>query len=301
METKWNWTELRKKRLNWVLEVIDNLHEYLPLTLRQVYYQLVGKGLIENKVSTYGMLSGIIKWGRLDGFIPWDCIEDRVRAFHDLSGYGEKKDFIDISVDNFLEYYRRDLMQGQDYNIEVWIEKDALSSLFKKVAYKYTIPVVVCRGFSSISFLHSFKERVEETNVPTIMLYFGDFDPSGVEMLEAMKRTLKNELEVRDVIYKRIALSLEDIEKYNLPHDASALKRTDTRSKSYIEKYGEVAVELDALPPDVLVKKIETAIEDCLDMHEFREQKHREKEDIEDIGYLKNDIERLIEERREQI
>jgi len=93
------------------------------------------------------------------------------------------------------------------------------------------------------------------------MLYFGDFDPSGNEMLEAMKTTLKDELGVDGLQFKRIALLKDDIFTYKLPNNPDALKRTDTRAKKHLEAYGELAVELDALRPDVLEKKIQDAIE----------------------------------------
>ena len=94
------------------------------------------------------------------------------------------------------------------------------------------------------------------------MLYFGDFDPSGNEMLEAMKTTLKDELGIDGMQFKRIALQKDDIFTYNLPHNPDALKKTDTRAKKHLEAYGAIAVELDALRPDVLEKKIQDAIKD---------------------------------------
>ena len=159
MRREWKWTELQLEKLNKVKEILKELREYIPLTLRQIYYQLVGKGYIENKVSEYGMLSNLLKWARIDGHISWEDIEDRVRAFHDLTGWSDSEEFVDASLRHFLSGYRRDLLQTQDKYIETWIEKDALSSIFIKVAKPYTIPVVVCRGFSSISFLKSCQSR----------------------------------------------------------------------------------------------------------------------------------------------
>jgi len=94
------------------------------------------------------------------------------------------------------------------------------------------------------------------------MLYFGDFDPSENEMLEAMKTTLKDELGVDGLQFKRIALLKDDIFTYKLPHNPEAIKKKDTRAKKHVAEYGELAVELDALRPDVLEKKIEDAIID---------------------------------------
>lgn len=153
------WTELQVDKLNRVKEILEDLQDYKPLTLRQVYYQLVGKGFIENNRSQYGMLSGLLKWARLEGRVSWDDIEDRVRALHDLTGYDRPETFIEDELAVFLSGYRRDLLQTQEKFIEVWIEKDALSSIFTRVARGYTVPVVVCRGFSSVSFLNDFREE----------------------------------------------------------------------------------------------------------------------------------------------
>ena len=83
----WKWTEHQLEKLNAVKEVLEEFTDYKPLTLRQVYYQLVGKGLIENKKSQYGMLSNLIKWARIDGEVSWDDIEDRTRSFHNGAGW----------------------------------------------------------------------------------------------------------------------------------------------------------------------------------------------------------------------
>ena len=290
------WTEKQVDKLNRVLGVLDELQDYKPLTLRQIYYQLVGKGYIDNKVSEYNMLSKLLKWARLDGHIPWKDIEDRVRTYHDLTGWDNAGDFIRASLNAFLNDYRRDLLQSQDKYLEIWIEKDALSSIFTRIAADYTIPVVVCRGFSSVSFLNDFRTRLRyhDDKIP-VMLYFGDFDPSGVEMLEAMKTTLTEELRVFGAEFKRIALLKEDIFTYRLPHHPNALKKTDTRAKKHLEKYGELAVELDALRPDILEGKIEDAIETELDRDAFNEEGEQFYAELDKLNQIKKRVTGFID------
>jgi len=297
---RFTWTKKQLDKLNKVIEVLSELNDYKPLTLRQIYYQLVGQGYIENKVSQYTMLSKLLKWARIDGYIAWEDIEDRVRAFHDLTGWGSSDDFIQAHLRSFLRGYTRNLLQSQDKYIEIWIEKDALSSIFTRVAEPYTIPVVVCRGFSSVSFLNDFKTRLNSekadrsvlssTGRSKIMLYFGDFDPSGVEMLTAMKTTLLEELEVNEIEFKRVALLKDDISAYNLPNNPDALKKTDTRAKKHLETYGELAVELDALRPDILERKITDAIEAELDIEAFNHEIEKHKEEIDKLNNLKQSI-----------
>ncbi len=57
MRRSWKWTPYQLDKLNKVYEVLNEFEDYKPLTLRQIYYQLVGKGYIENTRSQYGMLS----------------------------------------------------------------------------------------------------------------------------------------------------------------------------------------------------------------------------------------------------
>lgn len=292
---RFKWTDFQLNKLEKVREILEEFQEYKPLTLRQIFYQLVGKAYIDNTKSQYGMLSNLLKWARIDGYVLWDDIEDRVRVFHSGAGWHDKDQFINREYKNFLAGYRRDLVQNQKKHLEVWIEKDALSSIFTKVARPYCISVIVCRGFSSVSFLNEFKTRLKwYRDKKPVMLYFGDFDPSGVEMLNSMKITLEEEMNVTNVIFKRVALLKNDILKYKLPHNPDAIKKTDTRTKKHVKKYGELAVELDALRPDILEKKIKNAIEKELDMKLFNKEKEEEEEERENLRDLKKEIKKYL-------
>lgn len=272
---EFKWTNHNIDKLNLVIEILNELDGYKPLTLRQVYYRMVGKGYIDNKKSEYVMLSKLLKWARIDGHVSWSDIEDRVRAYHGSGGWDNVDSYVNCEINSLFRYYSRDLSQSQPKYIEIWIEKDALSSIFTRAAEKYNVPVTVCRGFSSVSFLNDFKQRLERNSGgrPAVMLYFGDFDPSGVEMLESMKMTLQDELGITGVEFKRVGLLKEDIEKYKLPNNPDALKKTDTRAEKHVQRYGELAVELDALSPDILKQKIEDAIEAEFDMAAFEKEK----------------------------
>ncbi|MCK6467077.1 MAG: hypothetical protein L6Q53_02615 [Candidatus Brocadia sinica] len=292
---EWKWTEKQFDKLNKAIQILDELADYKPLTLRQIYYQFVSKGYIENKVSEYAMLSKCLKWARIDGYISWDDMEDRTRVFHDNTGFSDKDQFVTQELDCFLSRYKRNLLQSQEKYPELWIEKDALSSIFTRVARWYCVPVVVCKGFSSISFQNDFRERlsVKQDKQP-LVLYFGDFDPSGVEMLDAMKTTLSDELGVSGIEFKRVALIQEDIHTYKLPHNPDALKYTDTRAKKHVLAFGEVAVELDALRPDILESKIKDAIEGELDIEAFNSEVEKYKSELDLLNNLKNRVSEFV-------
>ena len=294
---EFKWTQHNIDKLNLVKEILEDLKSYKPLTLRQVYYQLVGKGHIENNKSQYVMLSKLLKWARIDGHILWSDIEDRVRDYHGSGGWDNVDDYIQSEIHGLFKYYSRNLAQTQPKYIEVWIEKDALSSIFTNVAERYYVPVTVCRGFSSVSFLNDFKNRLERyaNGRPTVMLYFGDFDPSGVEMMESMRITLREELGISDIEFKRVGLLKDDIERYKLPHNPDALKKKDTRAEKHVKKYGEIAVELDALRPNILEQKIQEAIEAEFDMETFEQEKRIYQKEVDKLIEYRQRFETLLE------
>lgn len=287
---KWVWTDKQKERANQVNEVANDLEAYWPLTLRQIYYQLVSRLQIKNTRSQYTMLSRLVKWMRIDGLLPWDAIEDRTRTVTDKRGFENLDSFIKQEMRSFLKGYTRCLIQEQDKYIEVWTEKDALLGIFEEVVYPYCIRAVVCRGYSSVTFIADFFDRAEKAimrDQMPIILYFGDLDPSGVQMLEATRETLENEMGLEGVEYKRIGLSPEQVEYYDLPQDPTAAKPADSRYKKYVEKYGTIAVELDSIRPDLLQVLIRNAIEAEIDMDLFEDQKDQEYDDWDHLAFVR--------------
>lgn len=280
-------------------KIIVGLKEYLPLTLRQIYYQLVAHEVIENSVSSYKRLGSILTKARLEGLVPWEVIEDRARDTLWSGGYGMIGDFIRHETEYYLEGYRRDLLNMQKVAPELWIEKDALSRICHRAALDYCVPVIVAKGFSSISYMYQCKRRIDanlENGQTTVILYFGDFDPSGWEMPEAMLETLHGDMGVdeEDVKLYRCALNDDQIDDMKLPHSPEALKKTDTRYKKFMHRFGRRAVELDAIPPAELETLVSESIESILDMKMFRMQKARWRKEEKVAAELKEDVSDLV-------
>jgi hypothetical protein len=300
MRRKWSWTPLQEERADMVLKVAEDLKPYWPLTLRQIYYRLVAAQVIENSRSNYTMLSKLVKWMRIDDRLPWRALEDRSRRVSSKRGFESVTEFVEQEVDSFLTGYSRCLVQNQGKYIEVWSEKDALMSVFEKTVYPYCIRAVVCKGYQSITFIADFYKRAEQAIMKgqqPVVLYFGDLDPSGVQMLEATIETLQDELDLYGVEFKRVALNPEHIERYQLPSDPEAAKVTDPRYKKYVEKYGTVAVELDAVHPETLQTLVKAAIQSELDMDLFEAQKDQEVEDEDVVENLRDEVIEFIEEK----
>jgi len=300
MRRKWSWTPLQEERADMVLKVAEELKPYWPLTLRQIYYRMVAVGQIENSRSSYNMLSKLVKFMRIDDRLPWRVLEDRSRRISDKRGFESVEDFVFQETDIFLGGYTRCLVQGQDKHLEVWVEKDALMSVFEKTVYPYCIRAVVCRGYQSVTFIADFYKRAEQAIMKgqqPVVLYFGDLDPSGVQMLEATIETLEQELDLYGVEFNRVALNPDQIHQYQLPSNPDAAKVKDPRYRRYVAKYGTVAVELDALHPAQLKMMIKEAIETQLDMDRFEDQKEQEKDDEEFLEGLRSEVMGFLEEK----
>lgn len=233
------------------------LKAHNPMTVRQVFYQLVSRQVIENNRGQYQAVSNALVGARQEGFIPWEWIEDRLRRPRTVNMWNDLSDF----GDTVLSAYRRDVWDSQPGYIEVWLEKDALSGIFEELLEPYGVTLNVGRGYDGWDSIHNAAERFS-TREDVTVLYFGDFDPSGEDMARSLKERLAFFQSSPEIV--KCALVHEDIALYNLPPDFT--KVSDTRQKGFVAKYGDNAVELDALPIDVLRQRITTEVEARMDI-----------------------------------
>jgi hypothetical protein len=261
-------------------ELIDQAREVLlrsvtAMTVRQCFYQLVVLQFIENSKQSYRRLVHALAEARTQGVIPWDRIEDRLRRPRRVSMWDEVCDFADTVV----HAYRRNVWATQPRYLHVWLEKDALSAMFEDELNAYGVTLNVGRGYDSWSSIYEAAMGFQQIEKPIRILYFGDFDPSGQHMPVSLEERLglfgvSPEIEV-------VAIVKEDIERYHLPPDFT--KRTDPRRSSFVARYGDQAVELDALPADVLRTRLIESVERNLDLEQLsrtRELEERERQAI---------------------
>src|SRR4051794_773047 len=99
------------------------------LTLRQLYYQFVSRGHIDNNDKEYNRLGSIINDARLAGYMDWNHIVDRTRNLEELAHWSSPSEIIRA----VSRQYREDKWAEQDTYVEVWIEKDALKGILEGV------------------------------------------------------------------------------------------------------------------------------------------------------------------------
>jgi hypothetical protein len=240
------------------------------LTLRQLYYQLVSRDVIPNNVKEYGKLSNLLKEGRMAGIVDWDAIEDRLRK-PDRPPCWDSPDQI---LDACISQYRCDRMLGQPTYLEVWVEKDALSGVLKRVTEKYGINIIVNRGYSSATAMHDahrrFREEIRKIGATEIkVIYVGDFDPSGQDMIRDITDRIADFNGDYDFEIVPIALTWEQIETHTPPPNPA--KISDPRAKAYIAEHGDQSWEVDALPPEVLDRILDNTIQEHIDSFQYEE------------------------------
>jgi hypothetical protein len=259
------------KLLEVAVEVLTAQH---PMTVRQVYYQLVSRQVIENNRGQYQAVSNALVDARKEGLIPWDWSEDRLRRPREVSMYRDLRDFLGVVVYS----YQRDVWPTQPTYVEVWLAKDALSGIFEQERRPYGVTLNVGCGYDGWDSIHHAAARYRHAwagDIPTTVLYFGDFHPSGEDMVRSLGKRLEF-FGYRPSILKRI-LTFDDISRYQLPPDFT--KHTDTRRAAFVAKYGDLAVELDALPVDVLRGRLVAGVWSRMDLDALEVTRAQEEAD----------------------
>ncbi len=270
-----NFNHDKTEQISLANEIIENYRaQGLKLTLRQLYYQFVTRSAILNQERSYKNLGKLISDARLAGLIDWDAIEDRVRIPKLPREYDDLRQLVKAA----LYSYRLPRWEGQENYVELWVEKDALSGVLAPLAEEYHVTLMVNRGYSSSSAMYEagkrFIKKYDEGN-DCHLLYLGDHDPSGEDMV----RDIADRLSIFGAVLsvEKIALTMAQVEEYNPPPNPAKL--SDTRASGYIAKHGDKSWEVDALPPEVLHELIEREISDLVDMDKMEDVKAQEETD----------------------
>lgn len=278
---KRSWSKPKQELFVKIDEIIEDYQRQgYDLTLRQLYYQLVSRDLIENVKEEYGKLSIMINDARYYGLIDWDSIVDRTRNVYKHIEFENIKERLQVSAQN----YRKDRHAGQYDHVEIWCEKDALSSILEPIVDKYHINLIVNRGYSSASYIFRNAQRLSEKIIDDVrnctILYLGDHDPSGLDMIRDIEDRMKIfGIGINDDGFRvvPIALTMSQIEQYNPPPNFA--KITDKRADKYIKEFGNKSWEVDALEPSVINELLEDKIESLIDMKKYNDIIKEEQED----------------------
>jgi hypothetical protein len=232
-----------------------------PMTVRQVFYQLVVRGRIEKTDEQYqGTVIRLLTEMRLSGEVPFSWIVDESRRRRETQTYDSVAD----ALRNTAKFYRRSALRDCCDYLEIWSEKEALAGIIWDEASDYDVPVLVSKGMPSLTQLYGSAQeiaRAAEAGKSAYIYQFGDHDPSGVLIPETIQRRLDELCEKFDCPgpnVQRVALTEEQITRFNLP-----TRPTKRDGNSHALGFRGESVELDALP----AAELRRMVRDCIEQH----------------------------------
>jgi hypothetical protein len=246
------------------IEIVDSYNT--PVTLRQLFYRLVSEGRIRNSRAAYVQLSKVSAAARRGGGFP--SLLDQTREIHRLDGFDSVKD----AVDYLKRVYRRDHNENQEYVVYLGVEKKTMLPQLESWFRDYGVAIIPFGGYSSQTYVDDIVDDVDGRDA--VLIYAGDFDPSGLDILRDFEDRCDCFYDVR-----RVALNHEQLQEYNLPVNAG--KISDSRAAGFVRDYGElVQVELEALDPNVLRELYTNALFEFYDTSIFHDVLEHEGRDM---------------------
>ena len=285
-----------------VLAITEELKPYWPLTVRQIYYQCVAQLIIDNLQREYEHVVRVVKALRVNDFLSWSSIEDRVRYTTAKRGMPEVSEYIEqeLKILFHVGSYARCYVQKQPVYVELCVEKDALAKVVEDAAYPFCTRVNVLRGHPSATMRNEIANRFDAAIMKgrdPIIFHLGDLDPSGVEIPLALQRNLERDHSVR-VDVRRLALTIDQVDKYQLPKSPQAAKSTDKNYSKFVKQFGTITpTELDALHPKHLQQIVTDALTNVYDMSDFAEQKRKEATERALLKEIRTDVCGYVEQR----
>jgi hypothetical protein len=230
-----------------------------PMTVRQVFYQLVVRKVIEKTEDQYqGTVIQLLTEMRMAGSVRFNWIVDESRRRIVNRTYNS---IADAARDTARFYRRNALHECPDY-VEIWSEKEALAGVLEDAAGDYDVPVLVSKGMPSLTQLYGTAcqiARAARAGKRAFLYQFGDHDPSGVlipQTIEYRLNELCEKLDCPPPRIERVALTEQQIAAFNLP-----TRPTKREGNRHAHKFEGDSVELDALPASELRSMVREVIE----------------------------------------
>lgn len=262
--------------------ILEELAAYKgPMSSRQLFYRCVSRGVVQNDKRGCAAVLRRVLIMRRDGSIDYTRIVDRNRRKHHLRGWDSLQDIIESTG----QQYRRDLWIDQEVVPMIACEKAALEGIFAKIVDQYGASLWILRGFASESFAWEWAEEIKglvEEGHKVEITYFGDYDPSGLAIGDDARDKLAGF--GAEFTWQRAGLLREDLEKFSLV--AVPVKKTDSRAKAFLSRFGDRGAELDALHPAELERRIRDSIVNHLDVETWNAGRTIEKRERESLALV---------------
>lgn len=258
------------------LELYRIAHASNPTTSRFIFYRASALQIVPKTTSGYRAVQRELALMRERGDLPFAWIVDNTRWQRKPHTHNDIESFLAESA----RLYRRDMWNHSDVYVEVWCESDSVAGALMPVTYEFDVPLMVVRGYTSTTFAHSAAKHIERDGRPAFLYYFGDHDPSGLDIERNLKEKLGRYAPRAEINLSRVTVTAEDIAEMDLP--GSIKKATDTRSRNFVGK----AVEIESVPVETLRTWCREVIEQHVDQHQIDVLRVAEQSERSILGQL---------------
>lgn len=254
--TKTDWKLAMQKGISLIKEQYQIIGG--PMTVRRVFYLFVSAVLIKNNHSQYQYLSNKLARAREQGRVPWKWIYDGVRSVLELEVFEPE----DMQLPD-PEWYMSDPTSEQDNYVEVWVEKAGNIPILSPVCKNYFVRLVSTGGRTSVTYKHLGANRFRQyaKDKPGTILYVSDLDADGEHFPIETKEYLEDK-EGISIDVKKIILTYDQVKKYDLPILANDYHKSMDKGfvRDFVNEYGSIQVEIDALPVEVMRQTLEAEL-----------------------------------------
>lgn len=257
--------------------VIGLTDRFDRMTVRQIFYQLEVAEIVEKSETGYRQVQAQVLRMRREHLLAWDFITDGTRWQRKDDSYEDAGD----AVVALARSYRRDLWQSQNVRIEIWLEKDGLADVLWTVTANWDVSLMVSRGQSSATFLYSAAKAAEaaweKDAIETFIFALFDYDAGGMRAARTVEIELPSYAPDVPIHFERLAVNEQQVIDWQLP--TRPPKKKDPDAAKFLEEYGAVAVELDAIDPVQLQTLVADAIVGLIDPHAWKLEQAIEEEE----------------------
>ncbi|MEV7011917.1 hypothetical protein [Streptosporangium sp. NPDC051022] len=235
--------------------VLERYHDHLPVSLRQVFYVLLGDGVLDKSERSYKRMCEYVGMARRSGRIAWEAIRDDTQIAVDAPPCFTGPAGFWAAVASAADDYRVDRQSGQPVRLELWCETAGMVPQLARIGEQFGISRFSGGGFDGLAGKHDAAVRAAAGGTRTRVLHVGDRDPSGEHVFAALAQDVAAFAAAADVEveFERVAVTAEQVATYRLP--TAPPKASDRRSFS-----GTATTQAEALPPDVLAAIVREAI-----------------------------------------
>jgi hypothetical protein len=260
--------------LEQVQAVLDEYRDYLPLTLRQVFYRLVGAYGHTKTEAAYKSLCEMLNLARRARLIPFDAIRDDGATVITPTLWDTDTDWL-RAVSSEASMLRLNPWLRQPVYVELICEAGGMAPMLASVANPYGITVRSGGGFDSTTAKHELAQFYASQGKRVTVLHVGDYDASGETLWNVLDEDVGAFVDEMggELRLMRVAVTPEQVREHDLP--TAPPKDKDDRGDYFTDT---ITAQAEALPPALLQSIVRDAIESVVDLEQLTVTRELEQE-----------------------